>query len=109
MTATVSTPTVGRLPNPRRSTEKRRQRTLTWVLAVISLFTVAPLIAVAVLALSPAARHPAIALAIAKTNFPDEPFLAATIVLYLLVVTVLAIPYVKWRRRSASPPLVDHD
>ncbi|MNW21381.1 hypothetical protein D3C71_2222690 [compost metagenome] len=54
------------------------------------------------LALSTASRHPAIALAIAKTNFPDEPFLAATIVLYLLVVTLLALPYVKWRRRSAE-------
>lgn len=60
-----------------------------------------------VLALSTASRHPAIALAIAKTNFPDEPFLAATIVLYLLVVTVLALPYVKWRRRRSvgvQPP-----
>lgn len=56
-----------------------------------------------VLALSTASRHPAIALAIAKTNFPDEPFLAATIVLYLLVVTVMAIPYVTWRRRRAPP------
>ncbi|WP_448142823.1 bile acid:sodium symporter family protein [Stenotrophomonas bentonitica] len=56
-----------------------------------------------VLALSTASRHPAIALAIAKTNFPDEPFLAATIVLYLLVVTVMAIPYVTWRRRKAPP------
>lgn len=65
MTATLSTPAGGRHPagrpaqspaghRPRRHTEKRRQRTLTWVLAVISLFTVAPLIAVAVLALSPA-------------------------------------------------------
>ncbi len=56
-----------------------------------------------VLALSTASRHPAIALAIAKTNFPDEPFLAATIVLYLLVVTLLAIPYITWRRRIESP------
>ncbi len=54
------------------------------------------------LALSTASRHPAIALAIAKTNFPDEPFLAATIALYLLVVTLLAIPYIKWRRRTES-------
>ncbi len=56
-----------------------------------------------VLALSTASRHPAIALAIAKTNFPNEPFLDATIVLYLLVVTVLAIPYVQWRRRRTPP------
>ncbi|HVK50829.1 MAG TPA: hypothetical protein VM469_03715 [Pseudoxanthomonas sp.] len=55
-----------------------------------------------VLALSTASRHPAIALAIAKGNFPDEPYLAATIVLYLLVATVVAVPYVKWRRRSQA-------
>jgi BASS family bile acid:Na+ symporter len=54
------------------------------------------------LALSTASRHPAIALAIAKGNFPDEPYLAATIVLYLLVATVVAVPYVKWRRRSQA-------
>lgn len=60
MTASVPVPVAGpsntrqgRRPGPTRSSEKRRQRTLTWVLAVISLFTVAPLIAVAVLALSP--------------------------------------------------------
>jgi BASS family bile acid:Na+ symporter len=55
-----------------------------------------------VLALSTASRHPAIALAIAKTNFPNEPFLDATIVLYLIVVTLMAIPYVQWRRHRAA-------
>ncbi|MET0718825.1 MAG: hypothetical protein ABWY34_10565 [Pseudoxanthomonas sp.] len=51
-----------------------------------------------VLALSTASRHPAIALSIAKANFPNEPYLAASIVLYLIVVSLLAVPYVKWRR-----------
>lgn len=55
-----------------------------------------------VLALSTASRHPAIALAIAKTNFPNESLLDATIVLYLIVVTVMAIPYVQWRRHRAA-------
>lgn len=55
-----------------------------------------------VLSLSTASRHPAIALAIAKTNFPDEQFLGASIVLYLLVVTLMAIPYVLWRARSVQ-------
>lgn len=55
-----------------------------------------------VLALSTASRHPAIALAIAKGSFPSEPYLAATIVLYLLIVTLVALPYVFWRRRSAA-------
>lgn len=60
MTATVPVPVAGprntskdSRPGARRGNEKSRQRTLTWVLALISLFTVAPLIAVAILALSP--------------------------------------------------------
>ena len=63
MTSTaVSTPAVAAAQHPsrpRRAQPAREpriaaQRTLTWVLAVISLFTVAPLIAVVILALSPA-------------------------------------------------------
>lgn len=57
-----------------------------------------------VLALSTASRHPAIALAIAKANFPDEPLLAATVVLYLLVATLIVLPYVMWRKRAAAAP-----
>ena len=51
-----------------------------------------------VLALSTASRHPAIALAVAKINFPNEPFLGATILLYLIVLTVLTVPYVLRQR-----------
>jgi len=51
-----------------------------------------------VLALSTASRHPAIALAVAKLNFPDEPYLGATILLYLIVLTVITVPYVRWQR-----------
>ena len=51
-----------------------------------------------VLALSTASRHPAIALAVAKLNFPDEPHLGATILLYLILLTVLTVPYVRWQR-----------
>jgi BASS family bile acid:Na+ symporter len=56
-----------------------------------------------VLALSTASRHPAIALAVAKINFPNEPYLGATILLYLLVLTALTLPYVARRRRSLLP------
>ena len=56
----------------------------------------------AVLALSTASRHPAIALALAKVNFPDEPFLGATILLYLLVLTIVTVPYVRRQRRVAG-------
>jgi len=52
----------------------------------------------AVLALSTACRHPAIALGIAATNFPDERF-GGTIIVYLLVSAVVGIPYVAWQRR----------
>ena len=53
-----------------------------------------------VLALSTASRHPAIALAIAKINFPNEPYLGATILLYILVLTAISVPYVlRWRQR----------
>ena len=54
-----------------------------------------------VLALSTASRHPAIALAVASANFPDEPNLGASIVLYLLVNALVAFPFLAWRKRRA--------
>jgi len=50
-----------------------------------------------VLGLSTACRHPAITLAIASANFPDEPF-GVIVLLYLLVGLVLLTPYVMWSR-----------
>jgi BASS family bile acid:Na+ symporter len=55
----------------------------------------------AVLALATACRHPAIALAIASANAPDERF-GAIIVLYLLLSTLIGLPYVMWRKRIAA-------
>ena len=55
-----------------------------------------------VLALSTASRHPAIALAVAKANFPDEPYLGATILLYLLVNLIIGIPYQVWQKGRAA-------
>jgi BASS family bile acid:Na+ symporter len=57
-----------------------------------------------VLALSTACRHPAIALAILATNFPDERF-GGTLLLYLLVNAVLGIAYLTWQRRRGGSPL----
>jgi BASS family bile acid:Na+ symporter len=57
-----------------------------------------------VLALSTATRHPAIALSIAAANFPDEQF-AGTILLYLIVATIGAVPYIAWRRRAVTASL----
>jgi BASS family bile acid:Na+ symporter len=54
-----------------------------------------------VLALSSASRHPAIALTIASANFPDEHF-AGTVILYLLVSTIVGMPYLKWQRRQVG-------
>ena len=56
-----------------------------------------------VLALSTASRHPALALAVAKANFPNEPFLGVTILLYLIVLTVISLPYVARQRRGLVP------
>jgi BASS family bile acid:Na+ symporter len=54
-----------------------------------------------VLALSTACRHPAIALAIASTNFSEFRF-GAYIVLYVLVNAVVAIPYLIRQRRQVG-------
>jgi BASS family bile acid:Na+ symporter len=51
----------------------------------------------AVLALSNACRHPAIAVSIASTNFPNEQF-GATVLLYVVLNFMLCIPYILWQR-----------
>ena len=52
-----------------------------------------------VLALSTATRHPAIAIAIAQANFPDQKLAPAAVLLYVLVSVVAAMPYLKWAKR----------
>ena len=54
-----------------------------------------------VLALSTACRHPAIALTIVATNFPEER-LGPVIVLYLVVNTLVGAVYVAWQRRHVA-------
>ena len=54
-----------------------------------------------VLALSTAMRHPAIAIAIAEANFPDQKLAPAAILLYVLVSAIAAGPYLRSRRLSA--------
>ena len=53
-----------------------------------------------VLALSTACRHPAIALSIAAANFPEERF-GSTILLYVLLGAIVAVPYLAWQRRQS--------
>lgn len=54
-----------------------------------------------VLALSTACRHPAIALAVASANFPEQRF-GAMIVLYLIVNIILSALYIAWLKRRAA-------
>jgi len=57
-----------------------------------------------VLALSAAQRHPGMALAIAGALFPQhQKLVTGGIVLYLLVGTILSVPYLIWRRRQPAP------
>jgi BASS family bile acid:Na+ symporter len=58
-----------------------------------------------VLAVATGARHPAIALAIARGNFPDEPDLVAALLLYLLVSAAVGAAYMAWQRRQAAGEL----
>jgi BASS family bile acid:Na+ symporter len=53
-----------------------------------------------VLALSTACRHPAIAIAVARANFPDEPLVPAAVLLYLLVNVAVSVVYVIHQRRA---------
>ena len=54
-----------------------------------------------VLALATCCRHPAIALTIAATNYPEQRF-GGIILLYLVVNALVAIPYLKWQRRASA-------
>jgi len=58
------------------------------------------------LALATACRHPGLAIAIAAANFPEQRRLvAAAVVLYLLVSTLVLIPYTAWCKRRLSQPV----
>jgi len=55
-------------------------------------------------------RHPAIALLLASSAFPEhETTVFGTVVLYLLTALLLAVPYERWRKQVArSQPHVPH-
>ena len=55
-----------------------------------------------VLALYTSARHPAVALAIAQANFPEQRLALAAILLLLVISAILSVPYVLWARRRIS-------
>jgi bile acid:Na+ symporter, BASS family len=56
----------------------------------------------AMLALSTAARHPGVAMAIAEANFPDETLVFPVVLLYVLLSTIVSLPYLKWSARQSA-------
>jgi bile acid:Na+ symporter, BASS family len=60
-----------------------------------------------VLALATASRHPGVAIAIVRTNFPEQKLALAAVLLYLLVSLVVSLPYSKWRK-AQSVLVVQH-
>jgi BASS family bile acid:Na+ symporter len=54
------------------------------------------------LALATSARHPGVAMAIARVNFPDQPLVLPAVVLYVLVNAIVSILYVKRTRTQVS-------
>jgi BASS family bile acid:Na+ symporter len=51
------------------------------------------------LAIAASMRHPGVALAIARLNFPEEKLVPAAVVLFVLVNLIVTLPYGAWRRR----------
>jgi bile acid:Na+ symporter, BASS family len=55
-----------------------------------------------VLALSTSSRHPGVALAIASANFPNQRLVLPAIMIYLIINTIVGVPYLKWRRHNSD-------
>lgn len=55
-----------------------------------------------VLAFASATRHPGVALSIASVNFPDQKLVLPAILLFMIVGTILSIPYVRWIKRQSA-------
>ena len=54
------------------------------------------------LAIATAGRHPALALAIVTATVVEKRPALAVILLYLVVSTIVTVPYQMWRKRSAA-------
>jgi BASS family bile acid:Na+ symporter len=55
-----------------------------------------------VLAFATATRHPGVALSIASVNFSDQKLVLPAVLLFMIVGTVLSIPYMKWLERRGG-------
>jgi BASS family bile acid:Na+ symporter len=53
-----------------------------------------------VLALATASRHPGVALSVAVATFPSIDAAAAVVVWHLIVSSIVALPYARWRQRE---------
>jgi BASS family bile acid:Na+ symporter len=51
-----------------------------------------------VLALSTSARHPAVAITIATSAYPEGKLALGAVLLYVAVVTIVTLPYVLWSK-----------
>ena len=56
-----------------------------------------------VLGLSTSARHPAVAITAATSAYPDGKLALAAVLLYVLVVTIVTVPYVVWSKKQGRP------
>jgi BASS family bile acid:Na+ symporter len=56
----------------------------------------------ATLALSTAARHPGVAMAIARANFPDQTLVLPAVLLYILLNAIASLPYARWATRQTA-------
>ena len=54
------------------------------------------------LAIAASMRHPGVALAIARLNFPDEKLVPAAVLLFMVVNVIITLPYGIWRRRARA-------
>jgi BASS family bile acid:Na+ symporter len=53
-----------------------------------------------VLALATASRHPAVAIAVASTVFPNERLVGAAVIASVLITAIATVPYVRLSRRA---------
>jgi BASS family bile acid:Na+ symporter len=56
-----------------------------------------------VLGLSTSARHPAVAITVATSAYPEGKLALGAVLLYVLVVTLVTVPYVIWCKRQRQP------
>ena len=54
------------------------------------------------LAVATASRHPAVALAIAHTNFPQQKLTMPIVVVYVILSAIVAVPYIAWAKRQQA-------